>query len=84
MKDIYNELNGYFDVMLVNDLEYYDKLIEGLVILTDNGEIQVFKDIDNKESNNNSYIILDSNFNIALKTTLKHKVCDYFFTMDLF
>ena len=67
LKIIYNALeskiNNYIE--LVNDIEYFNNLIDGIVIYFPNGEVyQIFIDMDNKVNNNNNFIVLDENINI--------------------
>lgn len=60
---IENKIDNYIE--LVDDIEYFEKFIDGIVIYFSNGEVyQIFIDIDNKNNNNNSIIVLDENINI--------------------
>lgn len=79
MEKIYNELKKKINnIELVDDIEYYDNWVEGIIVYFPNGEcLQIFKDIDNKVSNNNNYIVLDPYFNIALNTISENEIINY-------
>ena len=80
MKDIYKMLQGY-NIELVDDIEYFDKCIEGIVVYFENGEaIQVFEDIDNKVSNNKYVVVneyLSAIFTSNSVTEMSHYIIDY-------
>lgn len=67
LKLIFNTIESKIDnyIELVDDIEYFEKFIDGIVVYFLNGEVyQIFIDIDNKTNNNNSIIVLDENINI--------------------
>ena len=67
LKLIFDTIESKIDnyIELVDDIEYFEKFIDGIVIYFPNGEVyQIFVDIDNKTNNNNSIIVLDENINI--------------------
>lgn len=68
LKLIFDTIESKIDnyIELVDDIEYFEKFIDGIVIYFTNGEVyQIFIDIDNKNNNNNnSIIVLDENINI--------------------
>ena len=64
---LYNFLNDKFKnhLEIVNDIEYFGKLIDGIIVYFPTGEaFQIFIDVNNNVNNNNCYIVLDENLNI--------------------
>ena len=68
LKLIFDTLESKIDnyIEIVDDIEYFDKFINGIILYFTNGEsYQIFIDIDNKiNDNNNNFIVLDENINI--------------------
>lgn len=72
LKILYNllksKINNYIEI--VDDIEYYNNFIDGIIIYFPNGEtFQIFKDINNKISQDNSIIVLNENLSILYKST---------------
>ena len=58
-----SKIENYIEI--VDDIEYFDKFINGIVLYFTNGEsYQIFIDTDNKVNDNNNFIVLDENINI--------------------
>lgn len=67
LKLIFDTLESKIDnyIEIVDDIEYFDNFINGIILYFTNGEsYQIFIDTDNKVNDNNNFIVLDENINI--------------------
>ena len=80
LKLIFDTLKSKIDnyVEMVDDIEYFDKFINGIILYFTNGEsYQIFINTDNKvNNNNNNFIVLDENINILYNSNDVNYVID--------
>ena len=80
LKLIFDTLESKIDnyIKIVDDIEYFDNFINGIILYFTNGEsYQIFIDIDNKiNDNNNNFIVLDGNINILYNSNDINYVID--------
>lgn len=77
MVELYNLLKttSKISMELVDDIEYHNKFIEGIVIYFEDGTtFQICKDVDNHVSKDNSYMLIDENLGVRLTVNDREKM----------